>query len=517
MAQPSDTIADSKGGGEESRGPAAGFGHGRTRPDRTHAGLGQGRRRDARTASAHAAASCRLGPAPPVQQQRRGASVTPRGRHAQDVVLPPGSRVRAAVRRVRHNSLLRNSILLMAITLLNSTLGYGYWILAARLLSAPDVGLGAALLSASTLASILSNMGISAVLTNVLPKRARGREWSATFSAGLAGSLLTGLAGAGIGLAVLLACPTGLSAALHHPVYALVFVLNVPIWTLTVALDGVFLAERTVQHSLARNATSALAKPLLLVAAQGARELAVLASSTLASLLSVLAGLALVVRLRPDYRPAAHGVLRQLRTHARPALGQHLITVGGLGPSLLMPVLVATRLSVAANAYFYTAWMLGGIFLIVSPAVSSSLFAEGSHSSTDLASMAASCARYIAAILLPIMVVTFVGGRYLLAVFGPEYARQGTALLRVLVLSAIPDAITNVYVASLRVRGQLSQAALLNLGMAALAILLTWFLLPVLGIVAAGWAWLVAQTAGSIYVGVEAARRRRPGTPQAPS
>src|SRR5438477_3291068 len=87
-------------------------------------------------------------------------------------------------------------------------------------------------------------------------------------------------------------------------------------------------------------------------------------------------------------------------------------------------------------------------------------------------------------------------------VFGPSYVRHGLALLVILTISAVPDAITNVYVAVLRVQHHLRQAALLNIAMAALTLLLAWVLLPVLGIAAAGWAWLAAQSLGSVAVGI---------------
>ena len=66
-------------------------------------------------------------------------------------------------------------------------------------------------------------------------------------------------------------------------------------------------------------------------------------------------------------------------------------------------------------------------------------------------------------------------------------------LLDILVLAAVPDAITNVFTSVLRVRGQLRQAALLNLGMAATAVSLAWWLLPGMGVVGGGLAWMLAQ------------------------
>jgi O-antigen/teichoic acid export membrane protein len=98
------------------------------------------------------------------------------------------------------------------------------------------------------------------------------------------------------------------------------------------------------------------------------------------------------------------------------------------------------------------------------------------------------------------MVFALLGGHLILSTFGPAYALNGYALLAILIASAVPDAITNVYIAVLRVQRRLRRAAMLNLSMAALTLILAWILLPRLGIAGGGWAWLIAQTAGSVVV-----------------
>jgi O-antigen/teichoic acid export membrane protein len=73
-------------------------------------------------------------------------------------------------------------------------------------------------------------------------------------------------------------------------------------------------------------------------------------------------------------------------------------------------------------------------------------------------------------------------------------------LLLVLLASALPDAVTNVAVATLRIRGALRDATLLNGSMATIAVVGAWLLTPRLGIIGAGWAWLGAQLAGALVV-----------------
>jgi Na+-driven multidrug efflux pump len=190
-------------------------------------------------------------------------------------------------------------------------------------------------------------------------------------------------------------------------------------------------------------------------------------------------------------------------------VGHHLIQVGAQLPDFVLPILVTIRLSAVDNAYFYVTWMIAGVFFLVSPAVAQSLFAEGSHDPATISATARSAAKTIAVLLVVPMVVCFFGGRLLLSAFGPGNSAHATRLLQILVIAAIPDAITSIYVSVMRVRGHLGRSATVNIGMALGALGLAWFLLPGLGVAGAGWAWLTAQSGGALIAVVDFRRRRK--------
>jgi O-antigen/teichoic acid export membrane protein len=183
--------------------------------------------------------------------------------------------------------------------------------------------------------------------------------------------------------------------------------------------------------------------------------------------------------------------------------------MGGALLPYLLPVVVTARLSPSDNAYFYTTWMMAGIFLITAPAVSQSLFAEGVHNPHELAVKARSALGIIGAILVPGIVAIFVLGGPLLSAFGPAYEQHASTLLRIVLLASIPDAITQVYVAVLRVEQRLRTAAALNLGMGIGTVVLSWLLLPALGIDAVGWCFLVMQLCGCAFVLIDVRRAAR--------
>lgn len=112
------------------------------------------------------------------------------------------------------------------------------------------------------------------------------------------------------------------------------------------------------------------------------------------------------------------------------------------------------------------------------------------------------------------MVVFLLVGGILLSTFGHEYAQHSILLLRLIVLSAVPDAITNLYVSVLMVEHRVARAAYLNVGMGVGTIVVSWALLPSVGVAAVGWAWLAMQLAGCLVVAIDFVRRR--GGPKTP-
>jgi O-antigen/teichoic acid export membrane protein len=103
-------------------------------------------------------------------------------------------------------------------------------------------------------------------------------------------------------------------------------------------------------------------------------------------------------------------------------------------------------------------------------------------------------------IVTPATIVIAAGGMLILDIFGRQYASAGYGLLIVLLLSSFPDAVTNIAVATLRVRRRLAAAAALNGFMALISVGGAWIVAPRLGIVGAGLAWLGAQSAGALVV-----------------
>jgi O-antigen/teichoic acid export membrane protein len=413
--------------------------------------------------------------------------------------------------RVRSDSLLRNSLFIMTTTVVNSAFGYAFWLVAARLFPTEVVGLTAALIAASTIIALLASLGVGGALIQSLPEEASSAGWSLTFLAGTVTAVATSLV---VGCGVLLVLPlvSGQFSVLHRPAYAAVFAVGTVAMTVGAVLDYAFLAERAAGNMLSRNSVVAGGKvlaTLLLTVVAGNNGLAILGAWALAATVGLGLGIGLLMRrVRVLNRLQPSALARRARRLGSRLVGHQLVGMGGALLPYVLPLLVTARLSASDNAYFYTTWMMAGIFLIIAPAVSQSLFAEGAHRPHDVLVKARASLTIIGVLLAPCMVGLFVVGGTLLSAFGTAYEHHAIGLLHVVVIAAVPDVITNVYVAVLRVQRRLLVAAGLNLGIGIGTVALAWVLLPMFGISAVGWAWLVMQLSGCAVVVFDLARHQ---------
>jgi O-antigen/teichoic acid export membrane protein len=214
----------------------------------------------------------------------------------------------------------------------------------------------------------------------------------------------------------------------------------------------------------------------------------------------------LIPRLGRRYCLTVRGIGQETRSTLSSLAGHHFINVGGMATMYTVPILVTVRLSATANAYWYTTWMLASSVMMISPAVSTALFAEGSHRADELVRTVRASGRIIAGLLMPAIVAFFLFGRIVMGIFGPNYVHHGWDLFVAFLVASIPDAITNVAVSMMRVQRRLRTAAALNVGMVVITLVLSWTLLPVMGILGGGVAWLIAQTTGSVIVAVDLIR-----------
>ncbi|MEU3184284.1 lipopolysaccharide biosynthesis protein [Streptomyces sp. NPDC006923] len=413
------------------------------------------------------------------------------------------------------DSMFRNAYALMLSTGVSAALGLGFWLVAARYYTEEAVGQGSAAIAAMRLlASITATTMIGAVVRYV-PR------------AGRATGPLVWRVYAISSLVVCVACVVFLlTLELWGPSYApldgltagLVFTASCVAWALLTLQDGVLTGLRKAFWVPVGNAVFSLGKLLMLAAfATALPVLGVFVSWAAAIALSVLPlGWLIFRRLIPRQAAADHDrEPPQARDIGRFLAGDSVGALFSLAMINLLPVMVAVRFDAAHNAFFYTAYTVGGTMEFMAINMASSLTAHASHSPDRLAEGVRGALRRMTVLLVPVVLVLVVFAPRVLAPFGDDYARHGTTVLRLLAAAALPRVVVELYIGVLRVQGRTGMLALLQGVMCLLVLGSALFLLGPAGISGAGLAMLLSMTLVALVAapGLRAALRdgHRPG------
>ncbi|MFD9870923.1 lipopolysaccharide biosynthesis protein [Streptomyces niveus] len=392
------------------------------------------------------------------------------------------------------DSMFRNAYALMLSTGVSAALGLGFWLVAARYYTEEAVGQGSAAIAAMRLLASLTATTMIGAVVRYVPR------------AGRATGALVWRAYALSSAVVCAACVVFLlTLDLWGPSYAplsgvtagLLFTGACVAWALLTLQDGVLTGLREAIWVPVGNAVFSLGKLLLLVAfATALPVLGVFVSWAAAIALSVLPlGWLVFRRLIPRQAAADRD-----REPPRPAeIGRFLAgdSVGALFSLAminLLPVMVAVRFDAAHNAFFYTAYTVGGTMEFMAINMASSLTAHASHSPERLADGVRGALRRMTVLLVPVVLVLVVFAPQVLAPFGADYAEHGSTVLRLLAAAALPRVVVELYIGVLRVQGRTGMLAVLQGAMCVSVLGSAVLLLGPAGISGAGLAMLLSMT-----------------------
>ncbi|MFH8408360.1 lipopolysaccharide biosynthesis protein [Streptomyces sp. NPDC018019] len=412
--------------------------------------------------------------------------------------------------------LFRNAYALMLNTGISGLLGLGFWLVAARYYTESAVGQGSAAIAAMKLLAGLTSLTLTGALARYIPVAGRrtGRLVRRTY---LGSSLVVAVAATVFLLTLDLWGPS--YRFLHGPVHGLGFIVAVVAWSLLTLQDGVLTGLRSALWVPVGNLVFSAVKLALLIAFAAAIPLAGVFVSWVAAIAASVLPLGWLVfrRLVPRHVKATERTARppSLREMGRFLAGDYTGSLFSLAVVYLVPVLVASQVSSADNAYFYITTTIGGTVNLLAINMGASLTVEGSHDPARLAENTRAALRRMARIMIPVCLFLFVCAPYILAVFGQGYADAATPLLRWFAVGAALRVVMEVYFAVLRAQSRTSGLAYMQGLLCLLVLGLTVLLLPRMGLTGAGVAEISSLTVIVSIASVKLYRILR-GHPSAP-
>jgi O-antigen/teichoic acid export membrane protein len=362
--------------------------------------------------------------------------------------------------------------------------GFAFWALVARLYDADEVGLGSAALSIVTLLAMFSHLGLGTGLIRFLPESGAGgpRLANAVFTTSVVGAVVSS---AVFLVGVPLWAPS-LDFLREQPLYTLAFISFVIASTLYAVQTYAFMAIRKAKYILVQVTFLQVTRLVLPLMAVSFGAFGIVASGGIATALGAMIGFALLAKGLPGYRPGGVADPASVFKLFPFSLANYVADSLLLTPGLILPLVVVGLLGSTEAAYFYMAWFLGYLLTSASAYLALSLFAEGSYDPGALRVLSRNAvAGALAVAAVGALLLLLLGDRLLLA-FGRDYAAEGTTLLRLVALAALPAAVVNVYLGALRVRKQVGELVIIAGAVAVTTVALSSALLPVMGLEGAG-------------------------------
>ncbi|MGD0875534.1 MAG: hypothetical protein ABSA14_11180 [Acidimicrobiales bacterium] len=387
--------------------------------------------------------------------------------------------------------LVRNAIALMVSSMGTAGIGIVFWGVAAHLVSVENIGRASAELSAMYLLASLASLSIGSTFIRFLPvsgdrtRQLVARSYGACTSIALLLSLV--YVATGLGHRFL---PTAL-------VWRALFVVVVTVWVVFVLQDNALIGLRATKWVPVENVLFGIAKlallPLfiVLVPEQGI---------FLAWSAPVFFAVALVSRylfrtLIPERESASRGrsLLPSGKEITSLLAAQGATQLVAIMSSMLMPLIVISRLGATANGYFYLPWTITVSFTSLIWSVSTSFLVEAAHDPSTMRLHVDRTVRLTLLMLLPGVAVGVALAPDVLRIFGATYAEHGTTLLRLLLVCLPGTAVSSFFTSFLWLERRMWVLACRQLAQATMFLGATLLLIGHFGLLAVGIASLITE------------------------
>jgi len=406
---------------------------------------------------------------------------------------------REKLKQTATTPLYSNAFYLMLNTGVTSFLGFFFWMIVARFYTEAEVGFSSAIISAISLLAIISLVGLNVSLVRFLPHSDKPPEFinSCYTLSGLISLVIAGICVAGVGF-----WSPALAFVKQNAVFTTAFVVFALLWTLSSLVDSTFVARRRAGFVLSKNTIySVLKLPLPILFVPFFHTFGIVVSWGIALAVALAVSIFMFLpKVQDSYKPVPTLKLSLFKDMWRYSGGNYLANLFMACPAFILPLMVVNILSAEQNAYFYIGWMIAGLLFAIPAAISTSLFAEGSHFEDKLKENVTKSVKFTYLLLVPAVIVLVLVGKWLLLAFGQNYSANALHLLWVLSLSSLPLALSYIYTGILLVTGRIKELIAIWGFIALGTLLASYLVMPVTGIVGIGYAWLGAHTIVAIYV-----------------
>lgn len=383
--------------------------------------------------------------------------------------------------------LYKNSFYLMVSFFLTSIFGFIFWIIAAKLYSPDEVGLGTALISAVSIICLFSYFGFDQSIIRFIPHMDKNKVFSTSITIVFILTFIFGLiAIASVGL--------WSQKLIIIQQYSIIFIAIALLNALTSVTGNTFIGLRKGKYYLLLNilmGTRVLF--LFLFVILGA--FGILYSLGLSIFLAFLISIFYLNKVGIGY----HGIDREFFDKSLHfSEGNYIVGLLEAAPIYILPIIVLNLLGASEAAYYYIAFTIASILFFVPSAFSTSLFVEGSHGEPLKKNVLKSIISIFGLLFIGVLFL-FLFGKTLLGFIGSNYV-QGYNLLLTVSFSSFFYGIYLTYISIKKIQKKMKYLVLLNISLFIMLLGLSYIFLLNFGIIGVGYAFIIAYALISIII-----------------
>lgn len=346
----------------------------------------------------------------------------------------------------------------MLSTLSMAFFGFIFWIITTHFYTSTQIGLGAALISATILLCNLSLLGFNTSLIKYLP---HSKNPSQIINTALITVAITTIIISCVYLLVIDKFSPNLYALLNNTGYQIFFVLFMVLVSLNTLTDSIFVAYRFSKYNFIVYTLFGITKIILPFFLISYGSYGVFFAYTGAVIIAFAFSIYFMMK-KFDYKPSLSIDVPTMKKMASFSIVNFIAGfLSGL-PTLITPLIIANKLGGSASAYFYMATTIAALLYVVPQAVTQSLFAEGTHNINKVYKSILDALKLMTVLLVPGIIGLFLFGKIVLLIFGQEYSIHSAPLLKIMSLTSIFLCINLIGATLLKIHGKLKELLAVN-------------------------------------------------------
>lgn len=395
----------------------------------------------------------------------------------------------------KNDPLFKNSYYLIGNTFVTAAIGFIFWIIAARLYTTEQIGISSAIISAMSLITIFSLLGLDISIIRYLPDKDKKGLINTSFTITSIVTLLLST----IFISGLNFWAPNLIILKEDFWFGVAFIIFTVFYSIFTLQLSVFIGFKAVKYSFLQsfiNMVKIVLLPLLIILG----AFGIFVSFGFFYVVAFFVGNIFISRFFHAYKYIPSIKPHLLKDMIRYSFDNYISNIFYSIPNFLLPLIVLNVLGAVTNAYFYIAWTFSTIMLTIPFAVSRSLLAEGSSSPVEVKTNIYRTFKFTFTILGLANILIIIFGKFILNLFGAEYAVNGYYILIILSLTSFPFAFVQLFTSLKRIEKDMKPVIVVNIGVAVITIILGYLLMEYLGLIGIGYSWLTANILIAIYV-----------------